>query len=42
MRDGNIVEHDDVETIFASPREEYTKELLASSRQVEIVEAADE
>jgi len=42
MRDGNIIEHADVETIFADPREEYTKELLASSRQVELVEAADE
>lgn len=40
MKDGRIVEHQDVDTLFQSPREEYTQQLLASSRSVEIEEAA--
>ncbi|MES5823096.1 dipeptide/oligopeptide/nickel ABC transporter permease/ATP-binding protein [Streptomyces sp. RG80] len=39
MKDGRIVELNDVDALFASPVEEYTQELLASSRRVEIVEA---
>lgn len=38
MKDGRIVEHNDVDTLFASPVEPYTRELLASSRQVELLE----
>jgi ABC-type dipeptide/oligopeptide/nickel transport system ATPase component/ABC-type dipeptide/oligopeptide/nickel transport system permease subunit len=38
MKDGQIVEHNDVEQLFASPRESYTQELLASSRRVELME----
>jgi peptide/nickel transport system permease protein len=38
MKDGNIVERADVEQIFASPREDYTQELLSSSRVVELME----
>jgi ABC-type dipeptide/oligopeptide/nickel transport system ATPase component/ABC-type dipeptide/oligopeptide/nickel transport system permease subunit len=38
MKEGVIVERADVETIFASPRETYTQELLASSRSVELME----
>jgi ABC-type dipeptide/oligopeptide/nickel transport system ATPase component/ABC-type dipeptide/oligopeptide/nickel transport system permease subunit len=38
MKEGVIVERADVETIFASPREAYTQELLASSRSVELME----
>ena len=38
MKDGRIVEHNDVDTLFASPAEPYTRELLASSRQVELME----
>lgn len=40
MRDGRIVERQDVEELFANPKEEYTKELLSSSRLVEIEEAS--
>jgi peptide/nickel transport system permease protein len=39
MKDGLIVERGPVEDIFERPREEYTQELLASSRQVELLEA---
>jgi peptide/nickel transport system permease protein len=38
MKDGNIVERADVEQIFAAPREAYTRELLSSSRSVELLE----
>lgn len=38
MKDGAIVERNDVDTLFAAPREEYTRNLLASSREVELME----
>jgi ABC-type dipeptide/oligopeptide/nickel transport system ATPase component/ABC-type dipeptide/oligopeptide/nickel transport system permease subunit len=38
MKDGNIVERNDVERIFESPQEEYTQDLLQSSRRVELME----
>jgi ABC-type dipeptide/oligopeptide/nickel transport system ATPase component len=38
MKEGDIVERADVETIFQSPREAYTQELLSSSRSVELME----
>ncbi len=38
MKDGNIVERQDVEDIFAAPAQAYTKELLSSSRSVELME----
>ena len=40
MRGGRIVEHQDVDVLFDRPREAYTRELLASSRRVEIEEVA--
>jgi ABC-type dipeptide/oligopeptide/nickel transport system ATPase component/ABC-type dipeptide/oligopeptide/nickel transport system permease subunit len=42
MRDGRIVERNDVDTLFATPVEDYTRDLLASSRQVELMEGTDE
>ena len=42
MKDGFIVEEAGVEDIFASPREEYTRQLLWSSRTVEILEDGNE
>ncbi|MFG6201985.1 dipeptide/oligopeptide/nickel ABC transporter permease/ATP-binding protein [Nonomuraea sp. JJY05] len=38
MKEGNIVERADVETIFQAPSEAYTRELLSSSRSVELME----
>jgi peptide/nickel transport system permease protein len=38
MKDGRIVERSDVDTLFTDPQEEYTKELLESSRRVELME----
>jgi peptide/nickel transport system permease protein len=38
MRNGRIVERADVDTLFAAPQEEYTRTLLASSREVELRE----
>jgi ABC-type dipeptide/oligopeptide/nickel transport system ATPase component len=38
MKDGNIVERDAVDQIFESPQQEYTRELLQSSRRVELLE----
>jgi len=40
MQHGEIVERGDVESIFESPKNSYTKELLESSRSVEILEVA--
>ena len=39
MKDGLIVEHNDVDTLFASPENAYTRDLLTSSRSVELLEA---
>ena len=36
MKDGNIVERAAVDQIFESPQQEYTRELLQSSRRVEL------
>jgi ABC-type dipeptide/oligopeptide/nickel transport system ATPase component/ABC-type dipeptide/oligopeptide/nickel transport system permease subunit len=41
MKDGRIVERNDVDTLFAAPADPYTRDLLVSSRQVEIMEAED-
>jgi ABC-type dipeptide/oligopeptide/nickel transport system ATPase component len=41
MKDGRIVERNDVDTLFAAPANPYTRDLLVSSRQVEIMEAED-
>jgi peptide/nickel transport system permease protein len=38
MRQGRIVERNDVDELFEAPREPYTRELLASSRRVELME----
>lgn len=38
MKDGLIVERGTVDEIFDQPREDYTQELLASSRRVELME----
>ena len=38
MKEGNIVERADVDAIFESPRQAYTRELLSSSRSVELME----
>src|SRR4029453_17649596 len=40
MKDGNIVERAEVDQIFESPRHEYTRDLLQSSRRVELLEVA--
>ena len=39
MKDGLIVERNDVDTLFASPENAYTRDLLTSSRSVELMEA---
>jgi peptide/nickel transport system permease protein len=41
MKDGRIVERNDVDTLFAAPADPYTRDLLVSSRQVELMEAED-
>ncbi|WP_172121080.1 dipeptide/oligopeptide/nickel ABC transporter permease/ATP-binding protein [Actinomyces faecalis] len=38
MKDGEVIETQDVESLFATPREQYTRELLAASLSVEIME----
>ncbi|MFG2941213.1 dipeptide/oligopeptide/nickel ABC transporter permease/ATP-binding protein [Streptomyces sp. NPDC048282] len=38
MKDGRIVERSAVDALFAAPAQEYTRELLTSSRSVEIME----
>jgi ABC-type dipeptide/oligopeptide/nickel transport system ATPase component/ABC-type dipeptide/oligopeptide/nickel transport system permease subunit len=38
MKDGRIVERNDVDALFESPSEAYTQELLSSSRRVELME----
>ena len=41
MKDGEIVERGTVEKILGAPENPYTKELLASSRSVELMEVAE-
>jgi peptide/nickel transport system permease protein len=41
MKEGRIVERNDVDLLFASPADPYTRDLLVSSRQVELLEAED-
>ena len=38
MKEGDIVERADVDAIFESPQQAYTRELLSSSRSVELME----
>ena len=38
MKDGLIVERSDVDALFESPTQEYTQDLLSSSRRVELTE----
>jgi peptide/nickel transport system permease protein len=38
MKDGAIVERGPIEQIFEAPQQDYTRELLASSRRVELLE----
>jgi peptide/nickel transport system ATP-binding protein/peptide/nickel transport system permease protein len=40
MKDGLIVEHAGVEEIFEAPQQDYTRELLQSSRRVELLEVS--
>jgi peptide/nickel transport system ATP-binding protein/peptide/nickel transport system permease protein len=40
MKDGAIVERAEVDRIFESPQQEYTRELLQSSRRVELMEVS--
>lgn len=42
MKDGRIVESNDVDTLFAAPEHPYTRDLLVSSRKVELMEAGNE
>ncbi|NQX12156.1 dipeptide/oligopeptide/nickel ABC transporter permease/ATP-binding protein [Microbacteriaceae bacterium VKM Ac-2855] len=42
MRAGLIVETNTVDALFASPKDPYTQDLLASSRQVELLEVEDD
>lgn len=42
MKDGRIIETSDVDTLFSHPQNPYTIDLLASSRQVELLEVASD